>query len=89
MAFLCRTKLPHFSPSSREALNEKFANTWIGLYGPILWSQLTSNLTPLDFFFFWKYIKNIVYHDEIADISRIKYEIIAAMKTNSRDDSQD
>ncbi|CAL1265239.1 unnamed protein product, partial [Larinioides sclopetarius] len=71
---------PHFSLSVRKALNGKYPDSWIGRDGPIPWPARSPDLTPLDFFF-WGYIKNIVYSERIADISHLKRRIIAAIET--------
>ncbi|GBM52347.1 hypothetical protein AVEN_229575-1 [Araneus ventricosus] len=42
---------PHFSISVREALNERFPNSWIRRDGPITWPARIPDLTPVDFFF--------------------------------------
>ncbi|GBM56783.1 hypothetical protein AVEN_38349-1 [Araneus ventricosus] len=47
---------------------------------PIPWPTQSLDLTPLDFFF-WGYIKNIVYSGNITDISHLKHRIIAAIET--------
>ncbi|GBO17504.1 hypothetical protein AVEN_189164-1 [Araneus ventricosus] len=71
---------PHFSISVREALNERFPNSWIRRDGPIPWPARSPDLTPVDFFF-WGYIRNIVCSENITDISDLKRRIIAAIET--------
>ncbi|CAL1279333.1 unnamed protein product [Larinioides sclopetarius] len=75
---------PHFSLSRRKALNGKYPDSRIGRDGPIPWPARSPDLTPLDFFF-WGYIKNIVYSERIADISHLKRRIIAAIETVTPD----
>ncbi|CAL1277780.1 unnamed protein product, partial [Larinioides sclopetarius] len=75
---------PHFSLSVRKALNGKYPDSWIGRDGPIPWPARSPDLTPLDFFF-WGYIKNIVYSERIADINHLKRRIIAAIETVTPD----
>ncbi|GBM40765.1 hypothetical protein AVEN_157907-1 [Araneus ventricosus] len=46
---------------------------------PIPWPPRSPVLAALDFF--WGYIKNIVYSENITDISHLKRRIIAAIET--------
>ncbi|GBM08565.1 hypothetical protein AVEN_69780-1 [Araneus ventricosus] len=80
IVFIQEGATPHFSISVREALNERFPNSWIGRDGTIPWPARSPYLTPLDFLF-WGYIRNIVYSENITDISDLKSRIIAAIKT--------
>ncbi|CAL1299552.1 unnamed protein product [Larinioides sclopetarius] len=87
LALLCSSNdgaLPHFPLSVRKALNGKYPDSWFGRDGPIPWPARSPDLTPLDFFF-WGYIKNIVYSERIADISHLKRRIIAAIETVTPD----
>ncbi|EZA51141.1 hypothetical protein X777_10433 [Ooceraea biroi] len=40
----------HTAKATRELLNEKFGNRWIGLHGPREWPPRSPDLTQLDFF---------------------------------------
>ncbi|KAJ4432790.1 hypothetical protein ANN_21429 [Periplaneta americana] len=50
-------------------LNEQFSGHWIGRRGPVEWPARSPDLTPLDFFF-WGYIKNLIYEDKIENMDR-------------------
>ncbi|XP_076659903.1 uncharacterized protein LOC143363191 [Halictus rubicundus] len=50
---------PHFAIITRQFLNEKFGNKWIGRGGPRQWTPRSPDLTPLDFFL-WGYVKDKV-----------------------------
>lgn len=71
---------PHYSDLIRVALDEKFPNQWIGRSGPILWPPRSPDLTVLDFFF-WGFVKNIVYVEKIRDLQHLKDRICAAIET--------
>jgi hypothetical protein len=53
---------------------------WIGRSGPIAWSPKSPDLTPFDFFF-WGYVKNIVYQVKINDLQHMKARIRDAVAT--------
>lgn len=71
---------PHFAFHVREHLNECFPQRWIGRAGPTAWPPRSPDLTPLDFFF-WGYIKNIVYKTPVVDLDDLRRRIIAACAT--------
>ena len=54
--------LPHYR-QVRDFLNENFPDMWIGRGGPLTWPTRSPNLTPLDFFF-WGFVKNVVYQGD-------------------------
>ena len=51
---------PHFALSVRAWLDGNFAGRWIGRRGAIDWAPRSPDLTPMDFFF-WGYVKDLVY----------------------------
>ena len=42
---------PHYALRIRDYLNEVFLQRWFGRRGSIEWPPLSSDLTPMDFFF--------------------------------------
>jgi hypothetical protein len=65
---------PHYSLSVREALNNRFPGGWIGRNGSVLWPPRSPDIKPMDFFF-WSYLKNIVYAEKIRDMHHLKERI--------------
>ncbi|KAJ4434368.1 hypothetical protein ANN_22927 [Periplaneta americana] len=57
------------------------SQTWIGRGGPTAWPPRSPDLTPLDFFSFWGYIKDIVYKTVVADLEDLLRRIVAACAT--------
>lgn len=70
----------HYSLIVQEALNNRFPDRWIGRNGPIMWPPRSPDLTPLDFFF-WGYVKNLVYAEKIRDLQHLRERIYAAITT--------
>lgn len=58
-------------------LTDHFPNKWIGRKGPIEWPPRSPDLTPLDFFF-WGYVKAIVYDDPPSNLLMLQQRIINA-----------
>jgi hypothetical protein len=56
------------------------AGRWIGRGALIAWPPRSPDLTPLDFFF-WGYVKNIVYQVKINDLQHLKGRIRDAVAT--------
>lgn len=75
---------PHYHREVRAALNACFPNGWIGRAAPISWPPRSPDLTPLDFFF-WGYIKNIVYAEKIRDLDHLRERISSAILTVTPD----
>jgi hypothetical protein len=63
--------LPHFCHYVRNHLEREMAGRWICKGRPIAWPPRLADLTPLDFFF-WGYVKNIVYQFKINDPQHLK-----------------
>ncbi|KAJ4444733.1 hypothetical protein ANN_06530 [Periplaneta americana] len=58
-------------------LFEQFPGHWIGQHGPLEWPARSPDLTSL-IFFFWGYIKNLVYEEKIENVEHLKNRIIEA-----------
>jgi hypothetical protein len=69
---------PHFGAIVRTALDERFPGRWIGRGGPINWPPRSPDSTPLDFFF-WGYIKDIVYSEMVEALPDFHRRITAAI----------
>jgi hypothetical protein len=54
-----------------EVLGTTFPGRWIGRGGSVLWPPKSTDLTPLDFFF-WGYVKNFLYIDKIRDLNLVQ-----------------
>jgi hypothetical protein len=55
----------HVGAIARSALDERFRGRWIGRGGPINWPPRNPELTPTDFFFFWRYNKDVVHSERV------------------------
>ena len=51
---------PHYALRVRDYLNKVFTQRWFGRTGSIEWPPCSSDLTPMDFFF-WGVVKNKEY----------------------------
>ncbi|KAJ4436638.1 hypothetical protein ANN_16769 [Periplaneta americana] len=71
---------PHYALHVTDHLNECFHQRWIGRGGPTAWPLRSPDLIPLDFFF-WGYIKDIVYKTVVADLEDLRRRIVAACAT--------
>jgi hypothetical protein len=69
---------PHFGAIVRTVLGERFPGRWIGRGGPINWTPRSPDLTPMDFFF-WGYIKDIVYSERVEYLPDLHRRITAAI----------
>ncbi|KAJ8947603.1 hypothetical protein NQ318_010115 [Aromia moschata] len=59
-------------------LNKRYKEKWIGRYGPICWPAGSHDLSPLDFFF-WGFLKEIVYKQPIEhNTDLLKTRIISS-----------
>ena len=63
----------------------RFPDGWIGRGGPIPWPPRSLDLSPLDFFFLWRYIKNTVCAEKISNIQHLQERITSAIETVTRD----
>ena len=75
---------PYWALRVRRSLDMRFPGQWIGRGGPIPWPARSPDVTPLDFFF-WGYVKDLVFQTPVADIddltTRIR-EVIATVNVN-------
>lgn len=70
----------HYARCSRDTLNRKYPNKWIGRGGPRAWPARSPDLTPLDFFF-WGTIKDYVYRMPINTVEELSDRIDEALAT--------
>lgn len=75
---------PHYHLEVRNTLNARFPNGWIGRDAPIPWPPRSPDITPLDFFF-WGYIKNVVYSEKVRDLVHLRERISDAIATVTPD----
>jgi hypothetical protein len=64
----------HYAHIVTEFLDETFPRRWIGRGGLKQWPPHSPNLTSLDFYF-WGYVKQIVYSFRIHNIQPLKQRI--------------
>ena len=53
---------------------------WIGRGGSIPWPPRSPDLTPLDFFSFWGFIKTDVYERHVENLNRLKCRMLTAVR---------
>ena len=70
----------HYARCTREILNRKYPNRWIGRGGPRAWPARSPDLTPLDFFL-WETIKEYVYRMPINTVQELSDRIDEALAT--------
>lgn len=75
---------PHFSTNVRNYLDREFPNKWIGRGGPHVFPPRSPDLTSMDFFF-WGYIKNLVYNTPPTTADDMKIRIEHAFATVTPD----
>ncbi|KAJ4435189.1 hypothetical protein ANN_23765 [Periplaneta americana] len=76
-----KRKSTEFSKLSNRARKVVFSDeSTFHVYGPTAWPPRSPDLTPLDFFF-WGYIKDIVYKTVVADLDDLHRRIVAACAT--------
>lgn len=68
---------PHFATSVRTWLNNSFPRRWIGRCGEIAWPARSPDLNPLDFYF-WGYLKTLVYQIPVNTREELKERILNA-----------
>lgn len=66
---------PHFSLGTRQVLNERYPNRWIGRGGPQNWPARSPDLNPLDFST-WGHLKTLVYTTPVEDLVDLRNRII-------------
>lgn len=70
----------HFSARTRQFLNERFPDRWIGRGGPIAWPPRSPDLNPLDYCL-WGLIKEFVYKDPPNSLEALEVKIVEATAT--------
>ncbi|EZA56517.1 hypothetical protein X777_03552 [Ooceraea biroi] len=65
----------HFSRATRELLNTTYPDRWIGRGGLIPWPARSPDMNPLDFFF-WGYLKTLVYSTPVPDVAPLRQRIV-------------
>lgn len=70
---------PHYARIVSEFLNNRYPNRWIGRGGPHYWPARSPDFNPLDFFF-WGYMKNLVYEEEINTRDQLLQRIITSFQ---------
>ena len=64
----------HYALIVRQFLDDKFQGRWIGRRRPVEWAPRSPDLTPMDFFF-WGYVKDLVYCEKIRDRGHLQERI--------------
>lgn len=64
----------HFSLITRQFLDGKYPNRWIGRAGPQLWPPRSPDLNPLDYFL-WGHLKSLVYRTPVQNIEDLRNRI--------------
>lgn len=67
----------HYARIVTEYLNRSFPGKWIGRGGPIPWPPRSPDLNPLDFFF-WGYMKSLVYDTTPPNVEALRDRILQA-----------
>ena len=75
----------HYSVIVRHFLDDIFQDRWIGRRGPVEWAPRSPDLTPMDFFF-WGYVKSLVYCEKIRDRAHLLQKISYACARISSDE---
>lgn len=68
----------HFGQQVRAFLNFTFPGQWIGRRGAIEWPPRSPDMTPMDFFF-WGYLKSVVYRDRPTTLNELEARIRIAI----------
>ncbi|XP_046435973.1 uncharacterized protein LOC124187828 [Neodiprion fabricii] len=64
----------HFSARTRQFLNERFPDRWIGGGGPVAWPPRSPDLNPLDYCL-WDLIKEFVYEDPPNTLEALENQV--------------
>lgn len=67
----------HYARIVTDFLNQNYEGRWIGRNGPVRWPPRSPDLRPPDFFF-WGYLKGIVYATKPTTRDDLKQRIIRA-----------
>lgn len=66
---------PHYAVGVRDFLNETLPERWIGRGGFVEWAPRSPDLNPMDFFF-WGYLKTLVYRTPVHNVEELRQRII-------------
>lgn len=66
---------PHTARITRNYLDERFPNRWIGINGPVQWPPRSPGLNMMDYYF-WGHLKDYVYKETIRDVDHLRQRII-------------
>ncbi|CAF4946657.1 unnamed protein product [Pieris macdunnoughi] len=64
----------HYGTNVRAYLNATYPNKWIGRLGPILWPPRSSDLNPLDLFY-WGCLKEEVYSKKNSNLEELRSRV--------------
>lgn len=70
----------HYARTVKDYLQDNFPRKWIGRGGPIPWPPRSPDLNPLDFFF-WGYLKSLVYETIPENVEVLRERIQGAQNT--------
>jgi hypothetical protein len=65
--FMHDDSLPHLFLATREVVNNLFPTRFTGRGGPTVWSAISPDLNPFDFYL-RRYLKSAVYAAEVSDV---------------------
>jgi hypothetical protein len=74
---------PHFHRNVTTFLDETFPGR-VGRGGPTVWPPRSPDLTPLDFFEWGLFIKDVVYSRKVRDLADLRQRIIEAVELITR-----
>jgi hypothetical protein len=75
---------PHFSHHVHAFLEGEFPDHWIGRRRSISWSPCSPDVAPLDFFF-WGFVKDIVYCEKVQNVNELHDKIIRTAECITND----
>ncbi|GFV23618.1 putative transposable element, partial [Trichonephila clavipes] len=62
----------HTARATIDLLKDTFGDRLISRFGPVNWPQRSCDLTPLDIFFLWGYVKSLVYADKPQTLDHLE-----------------
>ncbi|EFN86502.1 hypothetical protein EAI_03479, partial [Harpegnathos saltator] len=74
----------HFCRETREFLDQRFPDRWMGRGGPVIWPARSPDLNVLDYFV-WGHIKSKIEHRRDGTRDEVRDAIIAAFRTITPD----
>lgn len=70
LLFSARWAPPHYAVVVHEVLNEELPHRWISRRGPVEWPPRSTDLTPMDFFF-WGVSKDKVFSRQPSTVDNM------------------